>query len=76
MTTLSGETMTDTTHDDAPAYWQRPPVRLRRLPVLRVMLRPRAAARLLQALADDDAAYRLGAHVLIQACAMWHEPRR
>ena len=51
------------------------PVRLRRFAVLRIMLRPRATARLLGALAAETDMRRYAAGVVIKACAMWHEPR-
>jgi hypothetical protein len=60
-----------TTERGTPVTWH-PPYRLRRLAVLRVLIRPRAAARLLQDLADDAATYRLGCDVVIKACAQVH----
>jgi hypothetical protein len=47
-------------------------LRLRRLTVLRVFLRPRAAARLLAVLADRAVTYETGCVVLIEACAQVH----
>lgn len=48
------------------------PLRLRRLGVLRVMLRPRAAARLLEGLAAEADMRRYAAGVVIKACAVVH----
>jgi hypothetical protein len=53
----------------------RKPLRLRRLAVVRVMLRPRAAARLLGALADEADVRRYAIGVILTACAEWHVPR-
>ena len=54
----------------------RPPrprrLRLRRLAVLRVLTRPRAAARLLEALADEATVQDLAVHAVINACAQVH----
>lgn len=52
------------------------PLRLRRAAVLRVMLRPRAAARLLEALAAEADMCRAAVGVVIRACALTHVPRR
>jgi hypothetical protein len=51
---------------------RRPPLRLRRLAVLRVLLRPRTAARLLEDLAAEAATAKLACHVVIEACAQVH----
>jgi hypothetical protein len=52
------------------------PLRLRRLAVLRVMLRPRAAARALAVLADDAEMNRRAVGTALRACAVWHEAPR
>ncbi len=52
------------------------PMRLRRAAVLRVMLRPRAAAQLLDGLAAEADLYRVATGVVLRACAETHEPRR
>ena len=52
------------------------PLRLRRGGAIRVMLRPRAAARLLEGLAAEADTRRYATGVVIKACAIWHEPRR
>jgi hypothetical protein len=52
------------------------PVRLRREGALRVMLRPRAAARLLEDLAAEADMRRYAAGVVIRACVATHVPRR
>lgn len=51
---------------------ERRPVRLRRAAVLRVLLRPRAAARLLGALAAEADMNRVAVGVVIRACAAVH----
>ena len=48
-----------------------PPLRLRRLTVLRVLLRPRAA-RALALLADEAATYEHACDVVVRACATVH----
>jgi len=52
------------------------PLRLRRGAALRIMLRPRAAARLLQDLADGADTYRLAVGVVVEACALFHHAPR
>ena len=61
-----------------PASFLEPPRRrqLRRLAVLRVMLRPRAATRLLAELAGQADVHRVAVGVVIKACAATHVPRR
>lgn len=54
----------------------RRPLRLRRFAVLRVMLRPRAAARLLDGLAGQADLNRVAVGVVLRACAEAHVPRR
>jgi len=54
----------------------RRPLRPRRFAVLRIMLRPRAAARLLGQLAAQADVNRVAAGVVIRACALHHVPRR
>jgi hypothetical protein len=49
------------------------PLRLRRLAVLRVLARPRRAARLLQALAAEADLNRLAAGRAIRVCAVFHD---
>ena len=51
-------------------------LRLRRFAVLRILIRPRATARLLGALAAEADMRRYAAGVVIKACAAWHVPRR
>lgn len=48
------------------------PLRPRRLAALRVLLHPRAAVRLLDALAAEAAIREHACHVLIRACAEVH----
>lgn len=48
------------------------PLRLRRFAVLRVMLRPRAAARVLAALAAEAGMNRVAVGVVLRACAEVH----
>ena len=52
------------------------PLRLRRGGALRLMLRPRAAARLLEDLAAEADMNRYAAGVVIKACVIAHVPRR
>ena len=52
------------------------PVRLRRFAVLRIMLRPRAAALLLALLAAEADTGRVAVGVVLRACAVHHVPRR
>ena len=52
------------------------PVRLRRLAVLRIMLRPRAAALLLDELAGRADLNRVAVGVVLRACAAAHVERR
>jgi hypothetical protein len=51
------------------------PLRLRRLALLRVILRPRAACLLLEGLAYHADINRLAALGVIHACALHHVPR-
>jgi hypothetical protein len=72
MTILSGE-MTDTTERRAASFLDPPqPLRLRRGAILRVMLRPRRAARLLEGLAAQAEVNRAAVGVVIKACARVH----
>jgi hypothetical protein len=52
------------------------PLRLRRAAVLRVMLRPRAAARALALLAEEADTNHRAAGAVLRACAATHQPRR
>lgn len=52
------------------------PLRLRRFAVLRVLARPAAAARVLDALAVEAEMHRYGIGMIIDACAEYHQPRR
>ncbi len=52
------------------------PLRLRRGGALRVLLRPRAAARLLEALAAEADVKRCAVGVALRACAYAHVERR
>jgi hypothetical protein len=63
MTTLSGE-LTEIT--------VRRPLRLRRGAAIRVMLRPRRAARLLEDLAADADMKRYALGVVVRTCAQVH----
>ena len=51
-------------------------LQLRRLAVLRILLRPRAAARVLGRLAYEAEMHRRSVGVVIQACVHAHVPRR
>jgi hypothetical protein len=53
----------------------RRPLRPRRFAVLRIMLRPRAAARLLALLAVEADTNRVAAGAVLRACAYAHVPR-
>jgi hypothetical protein len=50
-------------------------IKLRRFAVLRVMLRPRSAARLLAALARQSTDRDTAISVIIEACALFHYSR-
>lgn len=52
------------------------PLQLRRFAAFRVMLRPRAASRLLASLAREADVNRVGVGVVLRACAHAHVPRR
>jgi hypothetical protein len=59
-----------------PSFSEPPrPLRLRRLAVLRILVRPRAAALLLAALAEQADLNRCAVGVTLRACARWHVPR-
>jgi len=70
--------MTTTERGLLPASTLAPPrpLRLRRGGALRILLRPFAAARLLDALAAEADMNRYAAGVVIKACVTAHVPRR
>lgn len=49
------------------------PLRLRRLALLWILLRPRAASRLLEDLAAEADMYRVAVGVVLAACALCHQ---
>jgi hypothetical protein len=74
MTTTERETITsaeDIAERPLAAYDPRP-LRLRRGAALRVLLRPRAAARLLEQLAAEADVNHVAIGVLLRACAQVH----